>query len=45
LLNVDDPDQKFFEPVKTTRPVPPCLLPEALKDRCSDLPFGSLSGQ
>jgi branched-chain amino acid transport system substrate-binding protein len=45
LLNVDDPDQKFFEPVKTTRPVPPCLLPEALKDRCGDLPFGSLSGQ
>jgi branched-chain amino acid transport system substrate-binding protein len=45
LLNVDDPDQKFFEPVKTTRPVPPCLLPETLKDRCGDLPFGSLSGQ
>ena len=45
LLNVDDPDQKFFEYVKTTRPTPPCLLPEALKDRCGDLPYGSLSGQ
>lgn len=45
LLNVDDPDAKFFEIIKTTRPEPPCLLPEALKDRCGDLPFGSLSGQ
>jgi branched-chain amino acid transport system substrate-binding protein len=45
LLNVDDPDQKFFEYVRTTRPEPPCLLPEALKDRCGDLPYGSLSGQ
>jgi branched-chain amino acid transport system substrate-binding protein len=45
LLNVDDPDQKFFEYVKTTRPEPPCLLPENLKDRCGDLPYGSLSGQ
>jgi hypothetical protein len=45
LLNVDDPDQKFFENVKTTRPQPPCLLPENLKDRCADLPYGSLSGQ
>lgn len=45
LLNVDDPDQKFFEAVKTTRPTPPCLLPETLKARCGSLPFGSLSGQ
>ncbi|MEW6029658.1 MAG: substrate-binding domain-containing protein [Chloroflexota bacterium] len=45
LLNVDDPDAKFFEIIKTTRPEPPCLLPEALKDRCGDLPYGSLSGQ
>jgi branched-chain amino acid transport system substrate-binding protein len=45
LLNVDDPDQKFFEIIKTTRPEPPCLLPEAMKDRCGDLPYGSLSGQ
>lgn len=45
LLNVDDPDAKFFEYVKTTRPEPPCLLPEEMKDRCGDLPYGSLSGQ
>jgi branched-chain amino acid transport system substrate-binding protein len=42
LLNVDDPEARFFELVKTTRPEPPCLLPEALKDRCGDLPYGSL---
>ncbi|OQY24097.1 MAG: hypothetical protein B6I34_03985 [Anaerolineaceae bacterium 4572_32.1] len=45
LLNVDDPDAKFFEYVKTTRPEPPCLLPEEQKDRCGDLPYGSLSGE
>ena len=45
LLNVTDPDQKFLELVNTTRPIPPCLLPEALKDRCGSLPYGSLSGQ
>jgi len=45
LLNVDDPDAKFFEYVKTTRPEPPCLLPENLKDRCGNLPYGSLSGE
>jgi hypothetical protein len=45
ILNVDDPEFKFFELVDTTRPEPPCLLPEALKDRCGDLPYGSLSGQ
>ncbi len=45
ILNVDDPDAKFFELVKTTRPEPPCLLPEEMKDRCGDLPYGSLSGQ
>jgi branched-chain amino acid transport system substrate-binding protein len=45
LLNVDDPDAKFFEYVTTTRPEPPCLLPEELKDRCGDLPYGSLSGE
>lgn len=43
LLNVDDPDAKFFEYITTTRPEPPCLLPE--KDRCGDLPYGSLSGK
>jgi branched-chain amino acid transport system substrate-binding protein len=44
LTNVTDPDFKFFELVDTTRPQIPCLLPEALKDRCGSLPFGSLSG-
>jgi branched-chain amino acid transport system substrate-binding protein len=45
VLNVDDPEAKFFENVATTRPEPPCLLPENLKDRCGSLPYGSLSGQ
>ena len=44
ILNVDDKDQKFFELVETTRPEPPCLLPEAQKDRCGALPYGSLAG-
>jgi branched-chain amino acid transport system substrate-binding protein len=45
LISVTDPETRFLEPVTTTRPQPPCLLPEALKDRCGDLPYGSLSGQ
>jgi len=45
LLNVTDPDANFYEYVETTRPEPPCLLPEALKARCGSLPYGSLSGQ
>jgi branched-chain amino acid transport system substrate-binding protein len=45
LISVTDPETRFLEPVATTRPEPPCLLPEALKDRCGDLPYGSLSGQ
>jgi branched-chain amino acid transport system substrate-binding protein len=45
LLNVDDPQARFFEYVTTTRPEPPCLLPEELKDRCGDLPYGSLTGE
>ena len=45
ILNVDDKDFKFFELVETTRPEPPCLLPEALKSRCGSLPYGSLSGK
>lgn len=45
LINVTDPDANFYEYVDTTRPEPPCLLPETLKDRCGDLPYGSLSGQ
>ena len=45
LLNVDDPEFRFFEYVDTTRPDVPCLLPDALQDRCGDLPIGSLSGE
>ncbi len=45
LVNLTDPDANFYEYVETTRPEPPCLLPEALKDRCGSLPYGSLSGQ
>ncbi len=45
LLNVDDPEAKFFENIKTTRPEQPCLLPESLKERCGDLPYGSMTGQ
>lgn len=45
LTNVTDPTFKFYEYVTTNRPEPPCLLPEALKDRCGSLPYGSLGGQ
>ncbi|MGD8406500.1 MAG: substrate-binding domain-containing protein, partial [Anaerolineales bacterium] len=45
LTNLDDPDADFYEYVETTRPEPPCLLPEDMRDRCGDLPYGSLSGQ
>jgi len=45
LISVTDPDANFMEPVSTTRPVPPCLLPEALKDRCGALSYGNLSGE
>ncbi|MBM3134810.1 MAG: ABC transporter substrate-binding protein [Chloroflexi bacterium] len=45
ILNVTDKDFKFFELVTTTRPEPPCLLPEALKARCGKLPYGNLSGK
>jgi len=45
LTNLTDPDANFYEYVETTRPEPPCLLPEELKARCGDLPYGSLSGQ
>jgi len=44
LLNVDDPNQEFFEAVKTVRPNVPCLLVDDYLDRCGDLPIGSLSG-
>ncbi|PWH14438.1 MAG: ABC transporter substrate-binding protein [Anaerolineae bacterium] len=45
LLNVTDPEANFYEYVETTRPEPPCLLPENLKARCGSLPYGSLSGK
>ena len=45
LLNLDDPDFNFYEVVDTTRPQPPCLLPESIQDRCGDLPIGSLAGE
>jgi branched-chain amino acid transport system substrate-binding protein len=45
LVSVTEADANFYEYVDTTRPEPPCLLPEALKDRCGALPYGSLSGQ
>ena len=45
LVDLAAPDFDMFEYVTTTRPEPPCLLPEALQDRCGDLPIGSLSGQ
>ncbi|KAA3660458.1 MAG: hypothetical protein DWQ04_19365 [Chloroflexi bacterium] len=43
LLNVDDPEFKYFELVETNRPNVPCLLPEGMTDRCGDLPVGSLT--
>lgn len=45
LLNVDDPEFKYFELVDTNRPDVPCLLGEDLVDRCGDLAVGSLSGE
>jgi branched-chain amino acid transport system substrate-binding protein len=45
LLNVDDPEFRYFELVETNRPDVPCLLPEELVDRCGDLSVGSLSGE
>jgi branched-chain amino acid transport system substrate-binding protein len=45
LVNVTDPEFKYYEYVNTTRPQVPCLLPEALQSRCGDLPIGSLGGQ
>jgi len=45
LVDLTAADAAFYEYVETTRPEPPCLLPEALKDRCGALPYGSLSGE
>ncbi len=45
LENLTDPTANFYSYVETTRPEPPCLLPEAYMSRCGDLPYGTLSGQ
>ncbi|MDX1662518.1 MAG: substrate-binding domain-containing protein [Candidatus Promineifilaceae bacterium] len=45
LTNVDDPEFRFYEPVTTNRPEPPCLLEGDFVDRCGDLPVGSLGGE
>ena len=45
LETLTDPAQNYYSYVETTRPEPPCLLPEALKDRCGTLPYGTLSGE
>lgn len=45
LENLTDPAQAYYSYVETTRPEPPCLLPEALKARCGALPYGTLSGK
>ena len=45
LTNVDDPEFRFYEPVTTNRPEPPCLLEGDFADRCGDLPVGSLGGE
>lgn len=44
LENLTDPAAMFYTFVDTTRPEPPCLLPEAMKDRCGEIPWGSLTG-
>jgi len=44
LLNLDDPEFKYFEAVSTNRPPVPCLLEGEYADRCGDLPVGSLDG-
>jgi len=45
LVDLTAANAAYYEYVETTRPEPPCLLPEALKDRCGDLAYGSLSGE
>jgi branched-chain amino acid transport system substrate-binding protein len=45
LVDLASTEADFYEYVDTTRPEPPCLLPEELMDRCGDLPYGSLSGE
>lgn len=45
LIDLTAENADYYEYVETTRPEPPCLLPEDIKDRCGDLPYGSLSGE
>ena len=44
LLNVDDPEFKYYEYIDTVRPQPPCLLEGDFTARCGGLPTGSLTG-
>jgi branched-chain amino acid transport system substrate-binding protein len=44
LTNLDNPEFKYFEAVKTNRPVVPCLLEGEYADRCGEVPAGSLGG-
>lgn len=39
ILNVDDPEYRYFELVETTRSEVPCLLIGEYADRCGDLPI------
>lgn len=43
IVNLDDPEARFYELVEVNRPEPPCLLEGEYLDRCGDLPVGSLS--
>ena len=43
LVNLDDPEKRFFEHVATVRPEPPCLLTGEYLARCGDLPVGRLN--
>jgi len=45
LVDLSAATADYYEYVETTRPEPPCLLPEEIKDRCGSLPYGSLSGE
>ncbi|MDZ7843414.1 MAG: substrate-binding domain-containing protein [Anaerolineales bacterium] len=45
LVDLSAENADYYEYVETTRPEPPCLLPEESKDRCGDLPYGSLDGE
>lgn len=45
LIDLTAANAAYYEYVETTRPEPPCLLPDEYQDRCGDLPIGSLSGE